>query len=383
MTEDIRKLTTPETIETPLTPAIDTLADQDREGLVAVGTGEIPKDIIKTLTAKDVSDLDTKQGNRPIANRHIDVAVYEEGPARQIVYTHKNTDTTITIELEDIVPFKGNNQATKKALNFVFQKANEQAVNKDRELIKEYVAFSLNEVVESGMYKSVRAARRGMDQAFKEILQIKIHGSRRVKRNKTVETDTKGRVPVTGYDITNNLCIVYLNTHINWSLVIPYYAYLPKYYYSLSPTAADLLYYVFYLARMNAESIASTGKFTITLRSIQDALQLPNEEETIRHTQLIKGPLETAINEIMEKQQAHFNNTNFELELDCIEGAKINEYLDRGKIIVTFKGSFKEAYSDLAKLQASREQARKDKIERIDNQAQAIVKAKELIANKE
>lgn len=322
----------------PTSPAIDLF-------LETLGAGE------------NIADLPYRKA---AINHGALIEVLENKEKREI--TAQTVKSELKIELTDIEKLAGSNKAAKKLFVLSLIKANEQAIH-NGQLSRDYVSFPLQELVDIGLYKSLRSARKGFNAGADILTSIKVAGKTRKTNKKEIAQDSL-RVPFTGSDIIDGQCYIYLNERINWAFIIQYFTLLPRYYFKLSNRGSDLLFYIFYLARQNTKRIAEQGYFTISFRAIQHRLQLPNEEGLNNPQRDIKDVIDNAIEQIETEHNNTYGNMEFSLLPVYEEGSPIAQYLDNGYLRVELKGEFATGFIAISKgaekkqIEAQRKQAR-------------------------
>ncbi len=271
--------------------------------------------------------------NNP-ANHNRSIEVQERGSSRRVVSTSENA--TVYLEIADIMQFAGSNKGAKKILTKVLTSINEQAYSAGS-MRRDYIQFPTQDLVDTGAYSNLRAARRGFDDAMEKLTSFKIGGELREGKNSTASTI---EVLFTGASRDKGVCTVYLNDRLDWGFVAHYYTLIPSYYYGLPNKASDLLLYISVLARQNVRQIEKEGGFNISLRAVQSFLNLPNENDTTHPYQDIRKPIIDAIQAI--KEQA--NREDFTVTIYADVNAPIPEYLNSGYIRVEMEGEYKEYF---------------------------------------
>lgn len=266
---------------------------------------------------------------------------------------------SIEIELENIEKLKGSNKPAKKLFVLTLIKANEQALH-GGELIKDYVSFALEELVDIGFYKTVRSAREGFKTGMSALTGIKAKGHIQTNGKKRSSIDAL-EVLFTGAKIKNNQCYIYLNQRIDWNFIAQYFTIIPRYYFKLPNRASDLLYFIFYLARQHTEDIEKQGYFTISFRAIQYQLQLPSEKETDKPQRDIKDAIEEAIEQIEEEHKNSCSSTKLELFPVYKENVSISDYLDNGYLKISLKESFSQKFIDISEDKNRKSSSKKKK----------------------
>lgn len=302
-----------------------------------------------------------------------ELVVLEREQARRIILKRPNGDE-ITLELEDIEKFSGNNKALKKLFIMALIKANEQAIH-NGELTRKYITFPLKEFVETGFYATLRSARKGFTDAMDALTSLKIGGKIcKTKGKKRQITSKKIRVLFPAVDdIEGNQCTIYLNELVNWEFLIQYYTILPRYYFSLSNRGSDLLLYIFNQARQHTRNIEKQGYFTIGFRAIQTRLHLPDKSNNPQRD--IRQPIEDAITEIEDHHKDVYGNTEFSLLPVYDIETNINDFLDRGYLQVTLTGEFAKTFIAISRKTTKRIEAAQKRKDSITEKAIAIKQA--------
>lgn len=296
------------------------------------------------------------------------ITVRESGKKRQIVAKGNNTETII--EIGDIEKLIGSNKAAKKMFAFALIKMNEQAYDyKSGSLYHDEIGFSLQELVDMGYYSSTRAARRGFLQAMDTLTSLKLKAI--VKKGKksltTAHADGEGvLVMFTGAAVANSYCRVMLNYKVNWQPLFQYFTILPKFAFQLGNRPFDLLYTIFYLARQNSKQVKEKGYFTISLRAIQQRLDLPEESKTKNPSRDIMQPIEDAVADITKQLQATGTEQEFIITAVYDDRANIMEYLDNGYLKIELRGLYAQPF-----IEGSTKQ--KKAIEKYQKRQEAIV----------
>lgn len=275
---------------------------------------------------------------------------------------NKKNQLAVTIDKLDLPALKKNNKGLKKMFAFLMIKGNEQGFAPE-------VSFPLQDLVDCKMYTHINSARRGAKDNIDKIMAITIEGTTR--RGKKIVKQEGGKI-VYHYKIKNSEVIVFFNPQLNISFLAQYFTILPPFAFSLSNNAFTLLEYIFYLARQNTASIKEKGTFNIGLEAIRDYLQLPNEEDTQKHSQYIKDPIEAAITEIEEKVM-EYRYIGFTITPYYDDNAGIKEYL-KGYLQIGFSPERAQPFIDLA----NKREEKLKQYERRQEKAVIMAKAKHM-----
>ena len=244
----------------------------------------------------------------------------------------ENSNVTVKVEIQDI------DKLTKPGMMFFILsmiKANEQILH-DGKISREYITFSLEELVANGMYSSERSARAGFLAGRDALTSLKVRGQIQKGRRKPHIDDLSVLFIRGGID--NNQCRLYMNPYVDWNFLAQYFTRIPKYFFGLSDNAAKLLYYIFYLARQHTQNIAEKGCFCIKFRAIQNLLNLPGEKDNPKPQETIRKPIEKAIEEIETEHSKMYGTQDFSILPVYDEEMRIGEYLDEGYLQINLNG---------------------------------------------
>lgn len=226
-------------------------------------------------------------------NSEIFVEMSETAEDRRL-YQYKSGENTITIQMDKISEFS-QGKGLRKFFVFYMIQCNKSG-------FPPVVRFSLQSMVDAGIYNSIQAARRGVKDSIPKLISMSYQGE--VKKGSRLIREVSG-VFVYKYVIENNIVSIYRDPDINISFLAQYFTIFPKFAFRLKSNAFSLVEYIFYLARQNINSIKKNGTFTIGIRAVHDRLNLKSERETTKHTQLIIKPILAAIKEIEDGDPLH------------------------------------------------------------------------------
>ena len=312
------------------------------------------------------------------------VTIQENGDMRQVIYS--NNRDTFGLQFLDINKISRQNPNAAKLFVRILMHAGEQNVHKGF-LQKEIVSFPLSELVTSGQYKTVESARHGFDKAADILTDIKV--TAKVKKGKRLQASAYINLFST-IRVEKSTCTVRLNPDIMWGEVMEFYTSLPDYYFELSGKAANLLHYIFYIARQRTAEIKENGYFTISFEAIHSRLGLPELDSAAvkkNPQRAIKDQIEDAIEEIEETYCKYAppipkDATGAAAEPDfallpVVEpAAPIKEYL-QGYLKISLKGDYARPFLAMSDRTKRRVESAKRKQERIQEKAAALKAASE------
>lgn len=252
----------------------------------------------------------------------------------KMLSAEKKTDLeTVHIGIEDYTEIP-----PPKLIIFLLCQINRLAVS-DTNITTHEIEFNIQELVQCGMYKSVTSAKNALT-ALERVTNIAFRGAVKCEEIRTVNQWSR---PIESVEIRKRKAVVKLSPDFPWEVLTRYFMVMPEQVFSLSRRAFILAYYCFFLARQKTAEVKRDGFFSITLRSVQYRLNLPDEEETAHPKALIKKPITETVEEINSLQ------CGIKLKLFADENADTGSYLDKGKINVHFENSCKSALPDLKK----------------------------------
>lgn len=275
-------------------------------------------------------------------NRHEGIVKREKGNSVRYSKINRSNGSVITVEIKEADKYLSKtNKTFKKILFFTLQKLvsqNDPAV----------VGFTLQEMVDLGMYSSPSNALRGVKDFYDQQLNTKLIGTWKKGQRKIAES---GGILFYQYQIANGYVQFSVNEHFNLDFIASYYTVFPRFAYALSNNAFSLVRYIFFLARQNVDRIKSTGKFSVSLEAIRENLGLPAPEDVKnrRYKQLIIGPVEQTIKEIEEaaKTVPEAREYGFTIAPIIPDTNNINKWLN-GYLEIGLSGDFAEKFVQLA-----------------------------------
>lgn len=293
-------------------------------------------------------------------NRHIHYNIQDNEKENTRSISYMSDGVRFTFEIQNFSEMSDQlSPQYRKILIRALMHANKE-VFRDGALLQPFVKFPLRELVGKGQYSSMDSARLGFYKAGKVFQGFRLNEYRE-KNNKFLRGG--GATPFPDYYVEDAFCYLALSPNMNWSPIVPYITVLPDYYFELSGRAADLLQYIFYLARQNTRKIQQDGFFTISYRAIQSKLNLPDEKSTKNPGRDIKNVIDNTVAEIEDKYSEfseQHGNPDFALELLENDNDPIGKYLDEGKLKVYLKGSYAQRFIEISKKTTKQIEAAKE-----------------------
>ena len=271
------------------------------------------------------------------------LTIEQKNKSRKIIQNREKGIDEIEIENIDLIQGGKQSSSVRKMFVYLLSQTAMQALN-NGETTKLNIVVSYDDLIKKGMYKNAKTASRGIERAFDALSKIKVKGyaSRRGKDKKKEQVEA-GVLFYHMKKTGKGSVIISLNENINWDYIAQAYTMLPNTFYALPSNAADLFYYIFYIARQRHEEIKkNNGEFSISYRNIQRFLMLPSENTASKATTQIKNPIEEAIGNILDNVSPNL----IELIPDEAEYINITEYLDTRYLRVKLKGEYLKYFTD-------------------------------------
>lgn len=292
---------------------------------------------------------------RSPGNRHEQIVKQRKGDTLRLTKTNKQNGNTVVVEISQADKYLSkSNKTFSKMLLFTLQKMNAQNFPLD-------VGFSLQELVDIGMYSTTSNAARAIRDFFDQQKQTILRGTVK-KGKKTIREE--GGVLFYHYRLENGYVTLSVNENFNMEFIANYFTIFPRFAYALSNNAFNLVRYIFFLARQNTKQIKAKGSFTINLDSIRETLGLPApaDVKNRKYKQYIVDPIEEAIEEIETAIQTvpEAKDYSFTITPNTTDTSNINKWLE-GYLEIGLSGDFAETFIKLA-TKAEADQARWDKI---------------------
>ena len=275
-------------------------------------------------------------------NRNEEILNLEKGDSRRFIRTNKKTGSTVVVEIAQADKYLSKtNKTFIKTLLFTLQKMNAQNFPLE-------VGFSLQELVDLGMYSTTSNAGRAVKEFFAQQKQTMLSGTVKNGR-KTIKEE--GGVLFYHYRLENGYVKLSVNENFNMEFIANYFTVFPRFAYALSTNAFRLIHYIFFLARQNTKQIKAKGTFTIKLEAVRENLGLPapDEVKNRKYKQYITEPIETAIEEIEEaaKNAPEAKEYGFTITPVGTDTSNIYKWLE-GYLEIGLKGDFAETFIKIA-----------------------------------
>ena len=274
----------------------------------------------------------TKTGKKK-NDRHKAVEIRPVKNGFELVHTKKGNTNAVTIINKDLIQ----STAAMKLLCFLLAKAAQQNYNP-------VIYFSLQELVNIGMYSNITNARAGFKNHILAVQSLQIAGEMK-KGKKNIKQ--AGGVIFYNYKIDQNNVAVSCNENFDLKFLASYYTMLPAWSWTLSDNAFEVLLYAFMKSRTER-----SNHFNIGLQLIRDKLVLPTKEEyaakgkKFNAGQFVKKPIIAAIDDIMNAIETNKDgNINIKPHY-IINDKSLDEWLN-GYIEVNVTGNYAETLKEI------------------------------------
>ena len=313
------------------------LEKQELPALGSVPNGDSINWLYRVISSKGGRLITQSNGNR-----NEEITNQEKGNSRRFIRTNKKNGSTVVVEIAQADKYLSKtNKTFIKTLLFTLQKMNAQNFPLE-------VGFSLQELVDLGMYSTTSNAGRAVKEFFAQQKQTMLSGSVK-KGRKTIKEE--GGVLFYHYRLENGYVKLSVNENFNMEFIANYFTVFPRFAYALSNNAFNLVRYIFFLARQNTKPIKEKGTFTISLEAVRENLGLPapSEVKNSKYKQFIMEPIEAAIEEIEEAAKAAPEAKEYGFTITPVgtDTNNVYKWLE-GYLEIGLKGDFAETFIKLA-----------------------------------
>lgn len=307
--------------------------------------------------------INSSKGGRIVqanpANRHEVVKAEQYGDKVRFTRTNKQTGTTAIVEIDQADKYLSKtNKTFTKVLLFTLQKMTAQNFPLE-------VGFTLQELVDLGMYSNTSNAGRAVKEFFAQQKLTTISGVVK-KGRKTVKEE--GGILFYHYRLKNGYVTLSVNENFNMEFIANYFTIFPRFAYALSNNAFSLVRYIFFLARQNTQAIKEKGTFTIKLDLIRENLGLPAPEDVknSKYIQYIVEPIEKAIEETEEalRNVPEAKEYGFTITPYTGDTSNIKKWLE-GYLEIGLNGDFAETFIRIA-TKAEKDRAQWEKVKQAE-----------------
>ncbi len=338
-----------------ITPTIDaskSLQKKDEQKFFSFPNSPASNSMINIVSHADNLEAFAERMEENSHSTQIDFFTPPDGSSKEVSqrvkYSTDNTETTV--HLDNIDLFSKAKKPLKKILTYTLVKLSRENVNTLTGEQDIAIRFPLEDFVDLGCYKTITTARQAFNQAKNPLTSIKIEGVVRDKRDMKQITDSGIEVLFTGAHIKKGIVEIYLNKRINWKVfALQYFSILPKSYFSLSDNAADTLLNISMLARKRISEIKKKGYFNLSFKTLQQILDLPDENKTKNPGRDIKEPILHAISEINDS-----DNGDIHIEACYDSNGNINQFLTNGYAQIKVFNDYAEFFNGLAENKENR-----------------------------
>lgn len=313
------------------------LEKQELPALGSVPNGDSINWLYRVISSKGGRLVQQSNGNR-----HEEILKQKKGDSLRFTRTNKQNESTVIVEIAQADKYLSKtNKTFIKTFLFTLQKMNAQNFPLE-------VGFSLQELVDLGMYNNPSNARRAIKEFFAQQKQTMLSGTVK-KGRKTVKEE--GGILFYHYIIDNGYVKLFVNENFNMEFIAPYFTVFPRFAYALSNNAFNLVRYIFFLARQNTTPIKNKGSFAVSLEAVRENLGLPapSEVKNSKYKQFIIEPIEAAIEEIEEaaKKAPEAKEYGFTITPVGTDTSNIYKWLE-GYLEIGLNGDFAETFVRIA-----------------------------------
>lgn len=284
---------------------------------------------------------------------------------------------SVNIKFPNINNFIGKNDNISKVFVFLLAKINEQAIGKDENgeivIIKKHITFNIEELINLGIYTgktknvALTNAKKGLYTCYEKLakLEITMSGNMRIDKKSKKESIQSHSFLFNKFFRKGSQVIITLQEDGFFSyLTYDFFTIIPKWAFKLDNKAFALIKLIFERARFESKNIidkdikAGSFSFNVSMEHIQNTLGIPRAEDTIKHNEYIRKPIEKAIEDIEKTYKNEIvidENGNYEksIDLEILVKPKRNERAEYKETIqeflkqyieITLKGQFADFF---------------------------------------
>ena len=285
-------------------------------------------DLMAHVAAQRDLYFEVTKGGRKKSDRNKQLMVRPVQNGYEVTQKKKGETTITTVLNKDLIK----STAAMKLFIFLLVKANQQNFNP-------IITFSLQELVNIGMYNHINNARNGFKNHIAAVQSLQLAGE--MKKGKRYIRQ-QGGVLFYNHEIDNNIVKVSVNENFDIEYLTSYYTLLPAWAWSLSDNAFELLLYIFMKSRTEKKS-----NFNVSFSIIREKLALPTKAEydeknkKWKPAQYVKEPITAAVQNIVDVIEQNQDNNIIVEPHYIINDKSLEEWL-KGYIAVTIKGEYNE-----------------------------------------
>ena len=294
-------------------------------------------DAITHAAVKRNFSFDVTKGGRKKSDRTKSLEVAPVKNGFEITQRKKGQSATVTILNKDLIQ----STSAMKLYVFLLSKAAQQHFRPE-------IYFSLQELVNNGMYSNITNARAGFKNHIAAVQSLQIAGE--MKKGKR-SIKQSGRVLFTGYDIDQNGVKVQVNDDFDLEILASYYATLPAWTFGINNNSFEILLYAFMKARTER-----SDKINISLSIIREKLALPTREEyaakgkKFKPGQYVKKPIIEAIDGIKKAIEINKDKNISIEEHYMVNDSNLDEWL-KGYVTISLAGDYSAAFNQIREKQ--------------------------------
>jgi hypothetical protein len=368
--------------------ALQQRKNQDQKKLHTLPTGSFLTVYRHVDTLRWNNALDTIEARDELKNSHSKPVKVKRAPSGTL-YEYKSTSKEGKHEYKIFIPAVDETatsaRSAEKIRELIFLEINKHISY--GKLHSDTVVFPVSRIIEEGIYKDGKSAINALEAVVNSLITTRLNGKTIRKKGKGKETisslgayELEIRTLVKSCDIRDGLCYLEIEDKIHWEEVFRFFTVLPDYYFRIKPGAARMLLCISLRARQNMKAIKADQSFTISARTVFDAMCLPLPESTTNNTVQIKNALYRAIEDIEKAHAETYGNGEIEINIEkAPENCTIKEFLSQAFLRVHIGGDYAKYFCELQE-QAEKDIAtaikNKERIE-AESQIRALAKAKE------
>lgn len=361
---------------------------QDQKKMHALPTGSFLTAYRHVDTLRWNNALDTIEARDKLKNSHSQGVKVTPAPSGTL-YAYKSDSKEGKHEYKIFIPAVDETatsvRSAEKIRELIFLEINKHISY--GELHSSTVVFPVSRIIEEGIYKDSKSAINALEAVVNSLITTRLNGKTIKKKRKGKDAisslgayELEIRTLVKSCNIRDGLCYLEIEDKIHWGEVFRFFTVLPDYYFRIKPGAARMLLCISLRARQKMEAIKADQSFTISARTVFDAMCLPLPESTTNNTVQIKNALYRAIEGIEKAHAETYGNGEIEINIEkAPENCTIKEFLSQAYLRVHIGGDYAKYFCELQEQAEKDIAAAKKNKKRIESESQirALAKIKE------
>ena len=251
----------------------------------------------------------------------MDMSVVVKEQQRRVSFLSKSGKVTVFLP-EDETGIASHRSNADKLFTFILCKIACEVFESNNYELR--ISFRLQELVDCGIFKTLKTARRGFNAIMHFLTGIRVSSSRKIIKSDIGDMNS---VPFFDASIKNGVCYVCLNGNIEWDLMTKPFVNIPKEAFALSPQAFKVVKAIYRYVRVDRKS----ENFAMPLAYIVSKIGISVDPV---HPGRTTDLLRKIVDEINDCKAL-----NFSLILQLKDGVGFEDSIKHGALVVLLRGN--------------------------------------------